>query len=100
MLIKHAVLGIRLLANMVAGHLVLLAIMGLAVAAAGLAYLQVDGDEIAHWLGIIEQRVESRQTGAAWQRGWVARHGRDFSALMQAYLQQQESGLAVHEWSL
>jgi F-type H+-transporting ATPase subunit a len=35
LLIKHAVLGIRLLANMVAGHLVLLAIMGLAVAAAG-----------------------------------------------------------------
>ena len=33
--IKHAVLGVRLLANMVAGHLVLLAIMGLAVAAAG-----------------------------------------------------------------
>ncbi|HEX6963449.1 MAG TPA: F0F1 ATP synthase subunit A [Lacipirellula sp.] len=32
--IKHLVLGIRLLANMVAGHLVLLAIMGLAVAAA------------------------------------------------------------------
>jgi F-type H+-transporting ATPase subunit a len=35
LLIKHAVLGVRLLANMVAGHLVLLAIMGLAVAAAG-----------------------------------------------------------------
>jgi len=35
LLIKHAVLAIRLLANMVAGHLVLLAIMGLAVAAAG-----------------------------------------------------------------
>ncbi|QDS99691.1 F0F1 ATP synthase subunit A [Adhaeretor mobilis] len=33
--IKHAVLGVRLVANMVAGHLVLLAIMGLAVAAAG-----------------------------------------------------------------
>jgi F-type H+-transporting ATPase subunit a len=32
--IKHAVLGIRLVANMVAGHLVLLAIMGLAVTAA------------------------------------------------------------------
>lgn len=32
--IKHAVLAVRLLANMVAGHLVLLAIMGLAVAAA------------------------------------------------------------------
>jgi F-type H+-transporting ATPase subunit a len=33
--IKHAVLSVRLLANMVAGHLVLLALMGLAVAAAG-----------------------------------------------------------------
>jgi len=34
LLIKHGVLAVRLLANMVAGHLVLLAIMGLAVAAA------------------------------------------------------------------
>lgn len=34
LLIKHAVLAIRLLANMVAGHLVLLSIMGLAVTAA------------------------------------------------------------------
>jgi F-type H+-transporting ATPase subunit a len=34
LLIKHAVLGVRLLANMVAGHQVLVAIMGLAVAAA------------------------------------------------------------------
>jgi F-type H+-transporting ATPase subunit a len=35
LIIKHAVLGVRLLANMMAGHLVLLAVMGLAVAAAG-----------------------------------------------------------------
>jgi len=33
--IKHAVLGVRLLANMVAGHLVLLAIMGLAFSVEG-----------------------------------------------------------------
>lgn len=37
MLIRHVVLAIRLLANMVAGHLVLLAIMGLAFSAAGAA---------------------------------------------------------------
>jgi F-type H+-transporting ATPase subunit a len=37
LLIKHAVLAVRLLANMVAGHLVLLAIMGLAFSAAGAA---------------------------------------------------------------
>jgi F-type H+-transporting ATPase subunit a len=35
LLIKHGVLGVRLLANMVAGHLVLLAILGLIVEAAG-----------------------------------------------------------------
>ncbi|MEX2559047.1 MAG: F0F1 ATP synthase subunit A, partial [Pirellulales bacterium] len=34
LLIKHAILSVRLLANMVAGHLVLLGIMGLIVAAA------------------------------------------------------------------
>jgi len=39
MVIKHGVLGIRLLANMVAGHLVLLAILGMAVTAG--SYLSV-----------------------------------------------------------
>jgi F-type H+-transporting ATPase subunit a len=39
MVIKHAVLGIRLLANMVAGHLVLLAILGMGVTAG--SYLAV-----------------------------------------------------------
>jgi len=38
MFIKHVVLGIRLLANMVAGHLVLLAILGMVVAAANSSF--------------------------------------------------------------
>ena len=70
----------------------------LPVARAGLGRLQVDADEIEHWLGIIRQRVKTRQTGAAWQRAWVARHGPDFHALMQDYLMHQESGKAVHQW--
>lgn len=37
MFIKHGVLGVRLLANMVAGHIVLLAIMGLAFSVEGAA---------------------------------------------------------------
>jgi hypothetical protein len=67
-------------------------------ARAGLARLEIGADEIDHWLGIIERRVASRQTGAAWQRAWVARHGREFQGLMQDYLLHQESGKAVHEW--
>ena len=38
LLIKHGVLAVRLLANMVAGHLVLLGIMGLALVAAELSF--------------------------------------------------------------
>ncbi|MEJ2460805.1 MAG: glutamate--cysteine ligase [Candidatus Thiodiazotropha sp.] len=72
----------------------------LPVARAGLGRLQVDTQEIEHWLGIIERRVAKRQTGAAWQRAWVARHGREFHGLMQDYLNHQESGRAVHDWSL
>ena len=41
MFIRHAVLGVRLLANMVAGHLVLLGIMGLIATAAAAPF--------AHW---------------------------------------------------
>ena len=47
--IKHAVLAIRLLANMVAGHLVLLGLMGLAFGAH--ASTQFQGDN-AGWWGI------------------------------------------------
>jgi F-type H+-transporting ATPase subunit a len=50
LLIKHAVLSVRLLANMLAGHMVLLAIMGLAfgsVAAGG--FIQADGSISPMW---------------------------------------------------
>ncbi len=70
----------------------------LPVARAGLAKLEIDAAETDYWLGIIGERVASRRTGAAWQRAWIERHGRDFHGLMQAYLQHQESGSAVHEW--
>ncbi len=70
----------------------------LPIARAGLARLGVDAQEIDHWLGIIGQRVVARQTGAVWQRAWVARHGHDFQGLVQDYLMHQESGRAVHEW--
>ena len=52
--IKHAVLGVRLLANMVAGHLVLLAIMGLAVAAAGSPTWWLTALDFGGGLGIVQ----------------------------------------------
>jgi len=50
LLIKHGVLAVRLLANMLAGHLVLLAIMGLAFGAtAASQFIQPDGSVSPMW---------------------------------------------------
>lgn len=66
----------------------------------GLTELGIDRAERDRWLGIIADRLRTRQTGAAWQRAWVGRHGRDLKALTAAYLDHQESGLPVHQWPL
>jgi gamma-glutamyl:cysteine ligase YbdK (ATP-grasp superfamily) len=72
----------------------------LTLAREGLICLGIESASIDYWLGIIQQRVVRGINGATWQRLWVARHGSDFTALMEAYLEQQESGKPVHEWSL
>ncbi|MET0003847.1 MAG: glutamate--cysteine ligase [gamma proteobacterium symbiont of Ctena orbiculata] len=72
----------------------------LGVAREGLTSLGIETASINYWLGIIQQRVVRGINGATWQRQWVSRHGMAFQALMEAYLEQQESGKPVHEWSL
>jgi len=69
-------------------------------AAQGLAALGITAAETDRWLGIIADRLRTGQTGAAWQRAWVERHGQDPRALTAAYLERQESGLPVHQWPL
>ena len=72
----------------------------LPLAREGLALLDVDRDDIEAYSQIIEQRLRSRRTGAQWQRDWVARYGRDWRGLVQAYSENQASGRPVHGWSL
>jgi hypothetical protein len=69
-------------------------------ARAGLLDLGIGAEEADLWLGIVAARVRSGQTGAAWQRAFVARHGTDMSALTAAYLERQQSGEPVHRWPL
>ena len=69
-------------------------------AAEGLRRLGVHEAEIEHWLGVVAGRVESRRTGAWWQREWVQRHGTDMQALTEAYLERQQSDEPVHTWTL
>ncbi|MCB1801798.1 MAG: glutamate--cysteine ligase [Gammaproteobacteria bacterium] len=80
----HTLLGDRLIDQAAQG-----------LAAAGLAQREIDD-----WLGIVRARVEQRLTGADWQVAWIARHGRDFAALVEAYCASQVQDRPVHEWSL
>ncbi len=66
----------------------------------GLISLGIDPAEADRWLAMIAGRLRSGQTGAAWQRAWVARHGGDTAALTAAYLERQQGGQPVHEWTL
>jgi hypothetical protein len=67
-------------------------------ARAGLADLGVEDPR--GFLDVIEARVRSRQTGAAWQRQALEACGGDLFALMAAYCEGQRSGAPVHEWDL
>jgi hypothetical protein len=66
----------------------------------GLEVLRVDRRDIDRYLGTIEARVASGATGAAWQRGFVAKHGRDLAALTRTYRELSAAGEPVHRWSI
>lgn len=66
----------------------------------GLQQLELDRSEWLPWLEIIEGRVENGQNGARWQRAWVEKQGWEPEAMVADYLQQQNSGNPVHQWTL
>jgi len=66
----------------------------------GLNALSIDEADAKKYLGVIESRATNNCNGAAWQRAFVAKHGADMPALIKAYVERQNSGDPVHEWSL
>lgn len=72
----------------------------LPLAREGLEQLTVDRSDQKRFLDIIRRRTETGATGAAWQRAYVARHGRDWESLTQAYRERHDSGRPVHEWRI
>ena len=71
----------------------------LPLARRGLRALDIHAADVADYLDPIAARVESGRTGADWQRRFLARHGPDLNELMLAYLERQQSGRPVHEWT-
>jgi len=78
----------------------------LPLARAGLGASGVDAGEADHYLGILEERVRSTQTGASWMlrslRGMEGQGTRDLRErrLVQALLEGQRGGEPVHRWPL
>ncbi|NOZ09879.1 MAG: glutamate--cysteine ligase [Gammaproteobacteria bacterium] len=66
----------------------------------GLLSLGVDAIDAEHYIDIVCQRVDSGQTGAHWQREFIKRHQCSMAEMTAAYLERQEQGRPVHEWSL
>lgn len=65
----------------------------------GLSMIEIDGADIERYMGIIHDRVTSGQNGAFWQRMYVRENSADMNTMCLAYLQNQETGLPVHEWN-
>jgi len=67
-------------------------------AANGLQQSSIDAADIDLYLDIIRIRTEKGLNGAAWQRGFVDKFGKDMQALTAAYIDRQNSGEPVHNW--
>jgi hypothetical protein len=72
----------------------------LPLARQGLRGFGLSAAEIEHYLGVVEARVKSGQTGAAWQVQRLARVAGDVHRVMDDYLENQRAGAPVHEWAL
>ncbi len=64
----------------------------------GLYQAGIDEKQCRHYLGIIEKRVSSGQTGSQWQQQFAHLQHNDMALLTQSYFAHQQTGLAVHEW--
>lgn len=78
----------------------------LPLARQGLQQAQVDSTDISHYLGIIEERVRTRQTGAQWTlKSFAAMQNLEskdlcLTELAARMLREQKEGRPVHEWEI
>jgi len=73
---------------------------------AGLRAIGVAADEADHYIGVVEQRLERRQTGAIWQRRMLTRLRESMPLqaalheLLEIYMTHSEANTPVAEWPL
>jgi len=78
----------------------------LPIARAGLAALGVNADEADRYLGVIEQRLERRQTGATWQLRLLEQLARKMPLeralhqLLERFISHSDANRPVAEWPI
>ena len=72
----------------------------LPMAREGLQAFGLAESEWGRYLDVVQQRVSSGRTGAWWQMANLAREEGDAGRMMANYLENQRTGLPVHEWNL
>lgn len=64
----------------------------------GLQSLNIESEDIDTYLGVIEQRIENKQTGSQWQRQFMQQTNANLQSMTQAYLDHQYSEAPVSQW--
>ncbi|MEL7475018.1 MAG: glutamate-cysteine ligase family protein [Cyanobacteria bacterium J06555_12] len=64
----------------------------------GLTALRLDPADVECYLGVIQERISTGQTGAQWQQTFIRKHSADMRSLVSAYLDNQMTGHPVHQW--
>ena len=72
----------------------------LPLARQGLQAFGLADAEIDHYLGVVDARTRSGQTGARWQLQQLEAVNGDIHRMMIDYLENQRSGAPVHEWPI
>jgi gamma-glutamyl:cysteine ligase YbdK (ATP-grasp superfamily) len=78
----------------------------LPVAEQGLSSIGVAGEEISRYLGVIEKRLHSRQTGATWQLAMLdklnhSKTGNEaLHKMLELFIENSHSNVPVAEWPL
>jgi len=67
-------------------------------AESGCQQLGIDSNQTKYYLGIIEARIESGQTGSNWQLQFVNTHNHDMTLLTKTYYKNQQTDKPIHEW--
>lgn len=61
----------------------------------------IDKEEVNYYMdGVIYPRLQKGVNGAIWQKAFIHMKGKRFQELLETYIENQYSGLPVHQWEL